>query len=251
MAAPTTFFAVIAGVGPGTGRATALRFARAYPVALLARSPDSYADLVREIRAAGGEAVGVSADTSDPASVARAFASIRKHWSPDWRLAAAVFNVGAGFAVKPFLDVTSEELSASLVGNAGGLFNFAQNALPLLLDSVDHSPHPPTLLVTGATASVKGSSRFGTFAAGKFAKRALAQSLAREFGPQGVHVAHVIIDGAIDTPKLKEIGYKPNNAAPDGLISPDAIADTYWHLHTQHRSAFTQEVDLRPYVEKF
>src|SRR5690348_10334471 len=120
MASTKTFFAVIAGVGPGTGRATALRFARTYPVALLARSSDSYGDLVREIRARGGEAVGVSADTSDAASVERAFASIRRQWAAKdgWKLAAAVFNVGAGFSVKPFLEVTGEELNASLVGNA-------------------------------------------------------------------------------------------------------------------------------------
>ncbi|KLU80946.1 oxidoreductase [Magnaporthiopsis poae ATCC 64411] len=206
MASQKTFFAIIAGVGPGTGRATALRFARTYPVALLARSSDSYGDLVREIRAAGGQAVGVSADTSDAASVERAFASIRQQWAPKdgFKLAAAVFNVGAGFAIKPFLEVTAEELNASLVGNAW-------LASPELR-------------------------RFGR---------------GREFGPKGVHVAHVIIDGAIDTPRLREIGYKANDGAPDGLISPDAIADTYWHLHTQHRSAFTQEVDLRPYVEKF
>ncbi|TLS25482.1 hypothetical protein PpBr36_07484 [Pyricularia pennisetigena] len=246
--ASKAFYAIVAGVGPGTGRAAALRLAKAYPVVLLARKPDSYRDLVAEIQQGGGSAVGISADTSDAGSVRSAFAAIKKEL-PESRLAAAVYNVGTGFAIKPFLENSAEELESSLSANAGGLFNFAQSSIPLLLESVDGAPHPPTLIVTGATASLKGSARFSTFAAGKFAKRAIAQSLAREFGPKGVHVAHVIIDGMIDTPRTKE--YRANDGAPDGAIDPNAIADTFWHLHTQPRSAFTFEADLRPYVEKF
>ena len=151
-----------------------------------------------------------------------------------------------------------------------GFFSFAQNSLPLLLESVPDAPHPPSLIVTGATASLRGGATFGTFAAGKFALRALSQSLAREFGPKGVHVAHVIVDGVIDIPRTK--GYNVNSGVADGKISADAvslarpvfaatghdiltiplqIADNYWYLHSQHRSAFTYELDLRPYVEKF
>ena len=157
-------------------------------------------------------------------------------------------------------------ISLKLIACSVGLYNFAKSTLPLLLESVDSSPKPPTLLVTGATASLKGSARFGAFAAGKFAKRALTQSLSREFGPKGVHVAHVIIDGIIDIPRSKSLA--PNNGVPDGKIDPAAvslpplrcdgpvltrfqIADSYWYLHEQHRSAFTQELDLRPYAEKF
>jgi NAD(P)-dependent dehydrogenase (short-subunit alcohol dehydrogenase family) len=130
-----------------------------------------------------------------------------------------------------------------------GFFNFSQKALPLLLDSVSTSPYPPTLLITGATASVRGSARFGDFAAGKFAVRALGQSLAREFGPKGVHVAHAVVDGVIDIPRTK--GFQVNGGGPDSKIDPDAIAESYWYLHTQPRSSFTQELDVRPYVEKF
>lgn len=130
-----------------------------------------------------------------------------------------------------------------------GLFNFAQCTIPLLLASASDSPHPPTLIVTGATASVRGSARFGDFAAGKFAVRALCQSLAREFGPQGVHVAHAIVDGVIDIPRTK--AYSVNGGGPDSKIDPDAIADSYWYLHTQPRSHFTHELDTRPFVEKF
>ncbi|KAL2135223.1 hypothetical protein VTI74DRAFT_9315 [Chaetomium olivicolor] len=242
------FYALIAGVGAGTGRSVALRFARSYPVVLLARKPESYADIVSEIKQHGGEALGISADTSDPQSVASAFETIKKEL-PGKELAAAIYNVGAGYAIKPFLELKPEDLDASLSSNARGLFNFAQSTLPSLLSSVPSSPHPPSLIITGATASVRGSARFATFAAGKFAVRALSQSLAREFGPQGVHVAHVIVDGVIDIPRTK--GFEVNGGKEDGKINPEAIAESYWHLHTQHRSAFTQELDLRPYVEKF
>lgn len=138
----------------------------------------------------------------------------------------------------------------------------------MLLESVNDSPHPPSLIITGATASLRGSARFGDFAAGKFAVRALGQSLAREFGPKGVHVAHAVIDGGIDIPRLKDV--QINGGGPDSKISPDAvrilspcpdnlsldsdrmqIADSYWYLHTQPRSHFTQELDIRPYIEKF
>jgi NAD(P)-dependent dehydrogenase (short-subunit alcohol dehydrogenase family) len=130
-----------------------------------------------------------------------------------------------------------------------GLFNFAQCTIPLLLSSVSDSPHPPSLIVTGATASIRGSARFGDFAAGKFAVRALSQSLAREFGPQGVHVAHTIVDGIIDIPRYKALNI--NGGGPDSKIDPDAIADSYWYLHTQPKSHFTLELDMRPFVEKF
>ncbi|KUI67505.1 Oxidoreductase UcpA [Cytospora mali] len=251
MASPSkSFFAVIAGVGAGTGGAVARRFAQAYPVVLLARREDSFKDLVAEINGQGGKAIGIAADATDAAAVKSAFESIKKEL-PDLKLAAAVYNVAAGRALKPFLELKSEDLDASLKGNAHGLFNFAQSALPLLLDSVDSSPHPPTLIVTGATASLRGSGKFADFAAGKFAVRAITQSLAREFGPKGVHVAHAIIDGGIDIPRLAQYKSRFNDGAPDGMLSPAAIADSYWHLHTQHRSAFTQELDMRPYVEKF
>jgi len=104
-----------------------------------------------------------------------------------------------------------------------GLYNFAKATIPLLLESVSDSPHPPSLIVTGATASVRGSAKFGTFAAGNFAKRALTQSLAREFGPQGIHVAHIIVDGGIDIPKYKNM--TRNDSTPDGKINPEAVSE--------------------------
>ena len=109
-----------------------------------------------------------------------------------------------------------------------------------------------SLLFTGATASLRGGAKFAAFASAKAGLRSLAQSLAREFGPQGVHVAHVVIDGGIDGERLRAAApQRAIDAGADGLLRPDAIADVYWHLHTQHRSAWTQELDLRPYKETF
>ncbi|KAJ6786506.1 hypothetical protein PWT90_08655 [Aphanocladium album] len=252
MAAPT-FYAVVAGVGSGTGASVAQLFAKAYPVALLARKEANYAPVVEAITKAGGKAIGITTDAADEKSVDAAFARIEKEW-PQAKLAAAVYNANAGFAYKSFLDLTLEDLNTSLgtgaTGTRNGLFYFAQKTLPQLLASVDASPkHPPTLIVTGATAALRGSAKFATFAAGKFAQRGITQSLAREFGPKGVHVAYTIIDGSIDTPWGKE--RVANNGVADGKIHPDAIAESYWYLHSQPRSAFTQELDLRPFVEKF
>ncbi|KAI1418281.1 NAD(P)-binding protein [Hypoxylon sp. FL1857] len=241
-------FAVVAGAGPGTGRACAIRFSKAYPVVLLTRKPESYQDTVAEINKAGGKAIGISADTSDVKSLDSAFETIAKEL-PGYKLAAAIYNVGAGFQRKPFLELSVEDFDGAIAGNARGLFNFAQKTLPLLLEAVPESEHPPTLLITGATASVRGSYLFSTMAASMFARRALGQSLAREFGPKGVHVAHAIIDGVIDIPRTSH--YNVNNGVEDSKLRADAIAESYWNLHTQHRSAFTQEVDMRPYVEKW
>ncbi|KAI1110024.1 NAD(P)-binding protein [Nemania sp. NC0429] len=241
-------FAIVAGAGTGTGRAVALRFATAYPVVLMARRPESYQDTVNTITQAGGRAVGISADVVDAKSMGSAFDTIAREL-PDFRLAAAVYNVASGYMIKPFLQLKPEDLDDSLSGSARGFFNFAQKTIPLLLDAVPESEHSPTLLVTGATSSLRGSARFGTLAAGMFARRALAQSLAREFHPQGVHVAHAIIDGIIDVPRTQ--GFSVNDGAEDGKLKPEAIAESYWHLHTQPRSAFTHELDLRPYVETF
>ncbi|KAI1506488.1 short chain dehydrogenase [Biscogniauxia marginata] len=229
-------------------RATALRFAKSYPVVLLARRPESYQDTVAEINKAGGKAIGISTDATDQKSVDDAFETVKKEL-PGLKLAAAIFNSAGGFSRKPFLELNVDDLNNSLTGNVQGFFIFAQKTVPLLLESVPDSPHPPTLLITGATASIRGSALFSTLAAGKFALRALGQSLAREFGPKGLHVAHAIIDGVIDIPRTSS--YVVNNGAEDGKIRADSIAESYWNLHTQHRSGFTQEIDLRPYVEKF
>ncbi|KAK7949012.1 oxidoreductase [Apiospora aurea] len=247
------FYAIVIGAGTGTGSAAARRFAKSYPVVLMARSPASYQDAVDAINASGGQAVGVSADAADEGSLKAAFARVRDELLPGHKLAAAVYNVGANFKRAPFLEATVADLDWSLGGNVRGTFLFAQQTIPLLLETAAAAaarpPHPPTLILTGATASLRGAAHCAGFAAGMAARRALGQSLAREFGPRGVHVAHAVVDGVIDIPRTS--GYNVNGGAEDGKLDPDAIAESYWHLHTQPRSAFTQELDLRPYVEKF
>ncbi|ORY63286.1 uncharacterized protein BCR38DRAFT_436421 [Pseudomassariella vexata] len=241
-------YAIVVGAGPGTGRASAVRFSKSYPVVVIARNSSSYEAAVKDVTESGGRAIGISADASDPASLDQAFEYISQEL-PDHKLAAAIYNVSGGYAVKSFVEIKPEELEESLDGNVRGFFHFAQRTLPLLEDAVPHSEHPPTLVVTGATASVRGSAKFATFALGKWAKRGIAQSLAREYGPKGVHVAHAVIDGVIDIPRTSTLYV--NGGVSDGKISAISIAETYWSLHTQHRSGFTWEVDIRPYVEKW
>ncbi|KAI4216020.1 MAG: hypothetical protein LQ351_001516 [Letrouitia transgressa] len=223
MPSPSSF-AIVAGVGPGTGATVARKFAASYPVALLARNPANYEDLVKEIQSSGGKAIGISSDVSDAASVKSAFSKINSEFG-DAKLAAAVYNVGGGFIRKGFLDLTEKEFESGWEANGRGAFLFSQSALPLLLDSTNSSlQHPPTLIFTGATAGFRGSALCASFSTGKFALRSLSQSLAREFGPKGVHVAHANIDGVIDIPRTKEW---LKDLGPDGKIKPEAVSYTY------------------------
>jgi NAD(P)-dependent dehydrogenase (short-subunit alcohol dehydrogenase family) len=216
-----------------------LKFAKTYPVALLARNPANYESIVKEIKAAGGQAIGISTDVSSESSVKNAFAEIQKEFKGK-KLAAAIYNVGGRFVRKPFLELTLEEYEAGYEANGydlltlsidscadigcfrKGFFLFAQAVLPGLLESVPDSPHPPSLIITGATASLRGSATMSSFASGKFALRATGQSLAREFGPKGVHVAHAIIDGVIDIPRTRD--WPVNGGVEDGKISSDAVS---------------------------
>jgi len=239
-------FAIIAGVGPGTGSSIARKFATAYPVVLLARNASNYEATVSEINSTGGNAIGISADLSDSKSLSSAFEKIGQEFA-GLPLAAAVFNSGGGFVRKPFLELTEDEYVGALNGQARGGFLFSQATLPLLLKGASSSlDHPPTLIFTGATASIKGSATFAPFASGKFALRALSQSLAREFGPKGVHISHVILDGVINIPRTKGFGL-----AEEQMLNPESITDSYWFLHSQPKTTFAWEVDLRPAVEKW
>ena len=179
------------------------------------------------------------ADASEAGSVSAAFSRLRTELGPPEVL---VYNAGA-FAMGGILelDVATFE-SAGKVGCLGGFLS-AREVLPAMLER-----GRGTLLFTGATASLRGSARFAGLAVGKFGLRALAQSMAREFGPRGIHVAHVIIDGQIDTARVRAM--MPGREA-SSLLAPDAIAESYWQLHQQHPSAWTQELDLRPASEKF
>ncbi|KAM6537649.1 hypothetical protein FALCPG4_003559 [Fusarium falciforme] len=187
---------------------------------MLARRPESYEDTVQAIQRAGGRAIGTVTDVSDDESLSRAFETVGEAL-PNSKLAAAAYNVNSGFMMKPFLELQLDEFQNSFGKTGDAFFNLAQKTLPLLREAVKDSPHPPTLITTGATASVKASAGFAAFAAGRFAMRALNQSLAREFGPQGVHVAHVVIDGFIDTTASKAWG---KTGVPDSKIQPDAVS---------------------------
>ncbi|MFI5246079.1 MAG: SDR family NAD(P)-dependent oxidoreductase, partial [Gemmatimonadales bacterium] len=153
-----------------------------------------------------------------------------------------VYNAGA-FQMGGLLDISAEDFERCWRANCFGGFLAAQAVVPEMLKK-----KRGTLLFTGATAALRGSAKFSCLAVGKFGLRALAQSLARELGPQGIHVAHVIIDGQIDTPRIRQM--MPGRDAST-LLSPDAIAETYWQLHAQDPTAWTQELDVRPAVEKF
>jgi len=241
--------AIVAGVGPGTGASVARKFAKAYPVVLLARKPENFESLASEINSSGGKAIGISTDVSSAPSLASAVETIKKEFGDDVGAAAAIFNASGGFLRKPFLEISHEVFEASInVSALGGIF-FAQSFLPLLLKgAASGSQHPPSLIFTGATASVKSNAQMASFSTGKWALRALSQSLAREFGPQGIHVAHAIIDGVIDIPRTKEW---LKDLGPEAKLSADAIADDYWWLHTQPKTNFTWEIDLRPAIEKW
>jgi len=232
--------AAVLGVGPGLGAAVARRFAReGFAVALMARREESVAGVRGEIEAAGGTALPVSTDATDPASVAAAFDEVRSSLGDP---AVFVYNAGA-FQMGGILEISPEKFDECFKANCAGAFYAAQQVLPAMVEN-----GRGTILLTGATAALRGGARFSALAVGKFGLRALGQSMAREFGPQGIHVAHVVIDGQIDTPRLRE-------TSPDRedhtTLSPDAIAEAYWQLHSQDSTAWTLELDLRPSVESF
>lgn len=232
--------AAILGVGPALGAAVARRFAReGFAVGLMARGEERLAAVREEIEDAGGTALSAPTDATDAASVASAFERVREELGdPE----VFVYNAGA-FQMGGILELSPEQFDDCFRANCSGAFYGAQQVLPAMV-----SRERGTIILTGATAALRGSANFAALATGKFGLRALAQSMAREFGPQGVHVAHVVIDGQIDTPALRD-------AQPDReestTLSPDAIAETYWQLHAQDPTAWTLELDLRPAVESF
>jgi NAD(P)-dependent dehydrogenase (short-subunit alcohol dehydrogenase family) len=228
------------GVGPGLGTSVARRFAREdFAVALMARSEESVAGARTEIEELGTAALPVTADATDPGSVQAAFERVRAELGDPEVL---VYNAG-DFQVGGILEVSPERFDECFRANCAGAFYAAREVLPAMVER-----GRGTILLTGATAALRGSARFAALAVGKFGLRALAQSMAREFGPQQVHVAHVIIDGQIDTPRVR--GMYPDRDE-DTMLSPEAIAEEYWRLHAQHYTAWTLELDLRPSVESF
>jgi NAD(P)-dependent dehydrogenase (short-subunit alcohol dehydrogenase family) len=232
--------AAVVGVGPGLGAALARRFARGgYAVALMARRAEALQDVERDITSAGGKAASFAADASDPASVAAAFAAVRARLGDPEVL---VYNASA-FVPGGVLELTPEQFEGCWRVSCFGAFAAAREVVPAMV-----TKGRGTILLTGATAGMRGSANFSALAVGKFGLRALGQSLARELHPKGIHVAHVIVDGQIDTPRIRSmIPGRPTHT----LLDPEGIAETYWQLHRQGPTTWTQELDLRPAVEKF
>ncbi len=232
--------AAVLGVGPGLGVAVAGRFAcEGFAVGLMARGEESLAAAREEVEGSGGTALAVTADATDATSVTSAFDRVREELgAPE----IFVYNAGA-FQMGGILELSPEQFDDCFRANCSGAFYGAQQVLPAMVER-----GRGTIILTGATAALRGSARFAALATGKFGLRALAQSMAREFGPQGIHVAHVIIDGQINTPRLRE---DQPDREESTTLSPEAIAETYWQLHAQDPTAWTLELDLRPAQESF
>ncbi len=235
---------LVIGAGDATGGAIARRFAREGLVACVTRRTfDKLQPLVEQIRAEGGEAHGFASDARKEIDVETLVAHVEREIAP---IEVAVFNIGANVR----FDVTdTTERVYRKVWEMAALAGF------LMGREVAKAMLPRgrgTILFTGATASLRGSAGFAAFAGAKHALRALAQSMARELGPQGIHVAHIVVDGAIDTQFIAE-NFPERYALKeqDGILDPEAIAENYWNLHRQTRSAWTHELDLRPWMEKW
>jgi len=236
--------ALIAGVGEGLGRSLARRFAaEGYATVLVARSAERLARIADDIEAEGGRGVAYVADLREESAVTKLFEDVEKELGP---VSLVVFNTGANHR-SSILDLPADmfEKVWRLSCYAGFLVGreAARHMVPR-----GHG----TLIFTGATASLRGSAQFAAFAAAKGGLRQLAQSMARELGPKGVHVASVIIDGVIDSPRMHERFPERMAQLPaDGALRPEHIAEAYWQLHKQPRDAWSFEVDLRPWAEKF
>jgi NAD(P)-dependent dehydrogenase (short-subunit alcohol dehydrogenase family) len=231
--------ALIAGVGAGLGAALARRFARGYAVALVARGGDKLDLLAKEIESAGGRALAVPADVSKPDEIAVTCERVRRELGP---VDALLYNA----AMRPFgrlLETKPSTFENTWRVCAFGAFLFAQAVVPDML-----AKGKGAIVFTGATAGSKPFPTSAAFGPAKFALRGLAQVMARDLGPQGIHVAYANIDGPIDMPFIRQL--RPD-IQPQDMLQPSAIAESYWHLAHQDPSAWTQELDLRPFKEKF
>lgn len=234
---PTTY---VLGVGPGLGAALCRRFAReGHDVALMARRADALEPIRAEVEALGVRATSFAVDATSEASVAAGFAAAKEALGPAQVL---VYNAG-GFQMGGLLELDPADFERSFKVSCMGAFLAAREVVPAML-----AAGRGTILMTGATASIRGGARFAGFAVGKFGLRALAQSMARELHPKGIHVAHVIVDGQIDGQRMRA---RAPDRDPGTMLAPDAIAETYWQLHAQHPTSWTQELDVRPAVERF
>ena len=224
---------VISGVGPGTGSALVRRFASGYRVAMLARNEKRLAGLASDIP----DAEGFACDVSDPAQVSAAIDAVEtKLGKPEMLIHNAV-----GGAFGSFLDIDPKVLNQNFQTNTMGLLYLARRLAPAMIEA-----GKGTIVVTGNTSALRGRANFAGFAPTKAAQRILAEAMARDLGPKGVHVAYVVIDAVIDSPRQRErFAERPD----DFYIKPVAIADECWHVAHQDRSAWSFLVEVRPYRE--
>jgi NAD(P)-dependent dehydrogenase (short-subunit alcohol dehydrogenase family) len=238
--------ALVVGVGDAIGAAVGRRFAAGgYIVCLARRSAEKAASHIERIAAEGGRAYAFGMDARDEASVVALFDQVEGEIGP---IEVCLFNAGANTQM-PALETSARlhEQIWRLACHAG--FLTGREAVRRMLPR-----GRGTLLFTGATASLRGGACFAAFAAAKAGLRATAQSFAREFGPQGIHVAHLVIDGGVDSPAIHarrhaRFGANAQPPEPGSLIDLDSVAAAYWMLHIQPRDAWTHELDLRPSVE--
>src|SRR5277367_2798506 len=229
--------ATIIGVGPGLGAALARRFAANYAVATVARNGDKLLDFAKEISAAGGTSLVVPANVSKEDEIAGAFERIRRELGDTDVL---LYNA----AMRPFgtlMDTTPRIFENTWRVGSFGAFLAAQQVVPAMLQK-----HRGVILFTGATAGVKPFANSAAFGPAKFAMRGLAQVMARDLGPKGIHVAWINVDGLIDMPFIRQ---RLPHLKDEDKLKPSAIADTYWHLAHQNVSAWTLEIDVRPFNE--
>jgi NAD(P)-dependent dehydrogenase (short-subunit alcohol dehydrogenase family) len=241
---PDTKVALIIGAGDATGGAIARRFAReGFTACVTRRNADKLGPLVARIESEGGKARAFGSDARKEEQMVALVDTIEREVGP---IEVAAFNIGANVRF-PIRETTARVYFKVWEKACFAGFLMGREVAKAMVPR-----GRGTILFTGATASVRGSAGFAAFSGAKHALRALAQSMARELGPQGIHVAHVVIDGAIDTEFIRSnfperYGLKDR----DGILSPEAIAEAYWQLHLQHRSAWTHEMDLRPWMETF
>ncbi len=228
--------AVVVGVGPGLGAALCRRFVKAgLLVAAVARDKDRVTTIAKELGARG-----YGCDATNENSVIELFAAVKRDFGEP---ALIVYNAGA-FLPRSVIETEAAEFERCWrIGCFGGVLVGREAARAMVPRTRG------TILFTGATASLRGGANFANLAVGKFGLRALAQSMARELGPKGIHVAHVIIDGQIAAEHRP--GRSQRDRGPDAFLHDESIAEVYWQLHTQPRNAWTLEMDLRPWVEKF
>ena len=249
---------LVIGAGDATGGAVARRFAReGYTVCATRRSLDKLQPLLAQIRTEGGLAHGFGSDARKEDEVIALVEHIETQIGP---IEVLVFNIGANSPNSILTETARRYTKMWEMACLAGFLTGREVAKRMVArpDATSDAPsgqgvaHKGSIIFTGATASLRGSAHFAGFSGGKMALRALAQSMARELGPLGVHVAHTIIDGAIDTEFIRTM-FPERYAlkAQDGILNPDHIADAYWMLHQQPRDAWTHELDLRPYMERF